>query len=178
MEGFLGLENGLVRLVPYTQAWPARFSQEKVRLAAALGSLALDIQHIGSTAVPGMIAKPIIDIGVAVENFEQASSCIAPVEQLGYHYRGENGIPRRHYFVWGDPVAFHLHVLEQSSLDWRNHLAFRDALRANADLAREYVRVKSTLAQQFPTDREAYTDGKGVFIQRVLESTRKNNLLG
>ena len=172
MEECLGLENGIVRLVPYSQAWPARFSQEKDRLAAALGSLALDIQHIGSTAVPGMTAKPIIDIGVAVENFEQAAGCIAPLEQLGYLYRGENGIPRRHYFVWGDPVVFHLHVLERVSQEWRNHLAFRDALRANADLAREYARVKSTLVQQFPTDREAYTDGKGAFIQRVLESTR------
>ena len=108
----IGLPRGVVQLVPYTTEWIRLFEAEKARLQAAIGEHVLDIQHVGSTAIPGMIAKPIIDIGIAVEAFEEARVCVQPVESLGYEYRGEQGIPRRHYFVKGDPRIHHIHMNE------------------------------------------------------------------
>lgn len=107
------------------------------RLRAVLGGFVLDIQHVGSTSIPGIPAKPILDIAVAVANFEEASRCLAPIEALGYTYRGEASIPRRHYFVKGaaDNRTHHLHMNEIQSDDWQQQIAFRDILRQHSDLA-------------------------------------------
>jgi GrpB-like predicted nucleotidyltransferase (UPF0157 family) len=119
-----------------------------------------------------MIAKPIIDIGIAVTSFEGASVCVRPVEQLGYEYRGEHGIPRRHYFVKGYPTTHHVHMNEIESRDWQNQVLFRDYLIQHPGLAEEYAALKAELAQLYPTDRDAYTDGKAQFIERVLGMAR------
>lgn len=121
----LGLERGVIRIAPYDPEWPRVYAAERQRLAA-VGGLFLDIQHVGSTAVPGLAAKPIIDIAAAVRDFDEAAACVAPIVALGYTYHGENGIARRHYFVGGSPTLFHLHVLEARGLDWHEHLLFRD----------------------------------------------------
>src|SRR5689334_1122677 len=105
-----GLEEGALRLTPYHKEWEQLFREEKARLQAAVGLFVLDIQHVGSTSIPGLIAKPIIDIAIAVRSFEEARVCIQPVESLGYRYRGENGIPRRHFFVKGNPRTHHIHM--------------------------------------------------------------------
>lgn len=168
----IGLEKGVVKLAPYTAEWRRLFEEEKVLLQATIGPHVLDIQHVGSTAIPGMIAKPIIDIGIAVTSFEKASVCIQPIEQLGYDYRGEVGIPRRHYFVKGDPTTHHLHMHELDSCDWQNQVLFRDYLIQRAGLAEEYAALKAQLAQRYSTDREAYLDGKAPFIERVLRLAR------
>ena len=168
----IGLERGVVRLAPYTTEWQRRFEAEKIRLQAAIGQYVLDIQHVGSTSIPGMVAKPIIDIGIAVTSLEEASVCIQPIEQLGYEYRGELGIPRRHYFVKGDPRTYHLHINEIDSPDWENQVLFRDTLIRYPRLAQEYAALKAELAQRHPTGRVAYLDGKAPFIERVLEMAR------
>ena len=168
MENSLGLERGLVHLAKYTPQWATLFETEKNRLQASLGPAALDIQHIGSTAVPGLEAKPILDIAIAVRDFEGARSLVPSIETLGYTYRGEVGIPRRHYFVKGDPRTHHIHMLEQGSRQWAQLLAFRDSLREDLELAKEYARLKQDLAAQYPNDREAYLAGKADFITRVL----------
>lgn len=112
----LGLERGVVRLVPYDPCWSLLFEEEKQRIQAVIGSWILDIQHVGSTFIPGCPAKPILDIAIAVANFEQAFICIPPLEQLGYSYQGEYGIPRRHYFVRRNPHStHHIHMLEDHS---------------------------------------------------------------
>jgi GrpB-like predicted nucleotidyltransferase (UPF0157 family) len=116
-----------------------------------------------------MAAKPIIDIGIAVARFEAASVCIEPLERLGFEYRGTQGIPRRHYFVKGDPRTHHVHMLEPESADWRSLVLFRDYLRANERIAGAYARLKQRLAERFPNDRVAYTDGKAAFVARVVE---------
>lgn len=170
----IGLEAGAVKISPYREEWHSLFLEEKRRLQAVIGEFVLDIQHVGSTSIPGMPAKPIIDLGVAVENFERAAVCIEPLEGLGYVYRGENGIPRRHYFSKGDPRTHHLHMNEISSLDWENHILFRDFLIDHPELAGEYARLKMELAGRFPLDREAYLDGKGPFIERVLRLARRS----
>lgn len=163
-----GLERGVIRIVPYDPEWPRIYAAERERLVAAVGELFLDIQHVGSTSVPGLAAKPIIDIAAAVRDFDEAAACVAPIVALGYAYRGENGIPRRRYFDGGDPILFHLHVLEVGGLDWHEHLLFRDYLRDHPEAAREYARLKEDLAARYAGDRLGYTEAKGSFIRRVL----------
>lgn len=164
----LGLENDTVRLAAYQPDWEKAFLEEQARLHETLGSAVLDIQHIGSTAVPGLSAKPTLDIGVAVRDFDEAFATVRPLEALGYRYRGEYGIARRHYFVKGTPGTHHLHMLEERSLEWRNHLCFRDHLRAHPEAAAAYQTLKTQLARAFPKDREAYTEGKHDFIRAIL----------
>lgn len=168
----LGLTSGQLRLSPYDPNWPLLFLAEKERLFASLGNDLLDVQHIGSTSIPGMPAKPILDIGVAVENFEEASRCISLLAHLNYTYKGENGIPRRHYFVKGEPRTHHLHMLEIASEEWKNHLLFRDYLRANSTSAQAYASLKQSLSIRFATDREAYQTGKENFIKAVLHKAK------
>jgi GrpB-like predicted nucleotidyltransferase (UPF0157 family)/protein associated with RNAse G/E len=165
----LGLPRGTVTLSPYHAEWPVLFRDEATQLQSAIGAHVLDIQHVGSTSIPGIPAKPIIDIAVAVDNFEAAAICIQPLEALGYHYRGEAGIPRRHYFSKGDPSTYHLHMNEISSADWQQQIAFRDYLRQHPAQALAYAQLKIQLAQQFPTDRLAYTESKSGFIAGVLQ---------
>lgn len=165
----LGLTRGTVALHPYTEEWPALFRAEVAHLQAAIGAHALDIQHVGSTSIPGLPAKPILDIGVAVENFEAATVCIQPLEAIGYRYRGEAGIPRRHYFVKGDPVTHHLHMNEIHSADWQQQIAFRDYLRQHPEAVHAYATLKAQLASQFPDDRLAYTESKSGFIAGILQ---------
>lgn len=172
----LGLSSGQLQLIPYEPTWPRLFLAEKERIFASLGNVVLDIQHIGSTSIPGMPAKPILDIGVAVTNFEEAVRCVPLMEQLGYVYKGENGIPRRHYFVKGDPRTHHLHMLEIASAEWKHHLLFRDYLCRNAEVAQAYAELKQTLATQFAADREAYQNGKESFIQTVLQKAKQETL--
>jgi GrpB-like predicted nucleotidyltransferase (UPF0157 family) len=164
----LGLEAGVVKLVPYTVEWQRLFEKEKALLQTAVGDSVLDIQHVGSTAIPGMVAKPILDIGIAVTDFEEARTLVAPIGGLGYQYRGEFGIPRRHYFVKGNPRTHHIHMVEISSRDWKNQLFFRDTLIQRPELAQEYVHLKNDLARRYAADRDAYLEGKAPFIERVL----------
>jgi len=129
----------------------------------------LDIQHIGSTSVPGLVAKPIIDIGIAVASFEESTRCIPRLEQIGYLYRGEEGIPRRHLFIKGEPRTHNVHMNEIHSADWQNTIAFRDYLRQHPDSARAYAALKTGLAQQFTNDLQGYLMGKADFISQILE---------
>jgi GrpB-like predicted nucleotidyltransferase (UPF0157 family) len=164
----LGLPSGQVQLSRDRPEWRSLFLEEAYRLRSSIGDYILDIQHIGSTSIPGMSAKPILDIGIAVENFEEAGRCVPPMEELGYTYKGENGIPRRHYFVKGDPRTHHVHMFELESEEWINHLLFRDYLIKDPKTAQEYARLKEELVKRFPTNREAYQAGKDGFIKEVL----------
>ena len=168
----IGVGGSVVELSPYTAEWRRLFEEEKALLQAAVGQHVLDIQHVGSTAVPGMIAKPIIDIGIAVASFEEARVCIPPIEHLGYKYRGEHGMPHRHYFVKGNPRTRHLHMHERDSPEWKNHVLFRDYLIEHREVAEAYAALKTGLAQRYSTDRQAYLHGKASFIERVLETAR------
>lgn len=170
----LGLPDDIVQVHAYDTGWTALFQAERERIAAAIGGDVLDIQHVGSTSIPGMIAKPILDIGVAVANFEHAAVCIAPLQALGYEYRGEYGIPRRHYFVKGEPCAYHLHMVERESDDWRTMTDFRDYLIRHPELARTYAELKQRLAQQFADDRPAYQAGKAAFIEQILQQAAQS----
>jgi GrpB-like predicted nucleotidyltransferase (UPF0157 family) len=163
-----------LRLVSYDAAWPARFEAEAARVRAALGDAVSAIEHIGSTAVPGLAGKPVIDFGIAVLSEAAADSCIAPLESLGYEYRGTHGDdPRRRYYVRNvDGVRteqIHLYVLPAPA--WEEHLAFRDMLRADPALVSAYAAKKYRVAEAVGWDKAAYSIAKGDFVQRVL-STR------
>jgi GrpB-like predicted nucleotidyltransferase (UPF0157 family) len=165
----------ILRLVPYDPAWPARFAAEAARVRAALGARALAVEHVGSTAVPGLAGKPVLDLGVAVASEADADACVAPLVALGYAYRGPYGDdPRRRYYVrdaGGARVAqLHLYVLPAAA--WDEKLAFRDALRADPALAAAYAAEKRRVADAVGWDKGAYSVAKGSFVERVLAELR------
>jgi GrpB-like predicted nucleotidyltransferase (UPF0157 family) len=164
----LGLPKGMVRLMLHSELWHQLFAQEDARLQDAAGQYLLAIEHVGSTSICGLSAKPIIDIAIAVREIVDVEKCIVPIEGLGYQYRGEFGIAGRHYFVRGEPRTHHLHMVELRSDFWRGHLLFRDYLRRHSEVAEEYEKLKKKLAQTYKENREAYTEGKAAFIEHVL----------
>jgi GrpB-like predicted nucleotidyltransferase (UPF0157 family) len=169
----LGLQPGIVRLVAYTSDWHFLFLEEETRLRQAIGQWAVDIQHIGSTSIPNLVAKPLLDVGVALARYEDGYQCIEPLQQLGYEYRGARDIAGRHYFVKGRPSTHHIHMFEQSHEAWMNYLVFRDYLRAHPTVAQTYGTLKRQLAAQFAHDRVAYQQGKAPFIQHILQQIKQ-----
>lgn len=169
----LGLEPGTAAIASYSAAWAMLFAQEKQRLQAAIGEHTLAIEHVGSTSVPGLAAKPIIDIAVAVADLRAVADCVAPLAKLGYNYKGEYGLAGRHYFNKGNPRTHHLHMVTRASDHWRNHLLFRDYLRQHPEIVAQYASLKQSLATQFKADIEQYTCSKAPFITRVLEAARR-----
>ena len=158
-------------LSPHSPLWPAIFEYERAQLRALLGDGAR-IEHIGSTAVPGLGAKPIIDILVGMASLEAIDARIPALEGYGYRHRKELeiGTRERRYLTRtdGHPGNFHLHAVIEGSPFWVAHLGFRDALREEPALAERYWKLKQRLAARFPDDRAAYADGKGDFIREVL----------
>ena len=165
-----------VELSPYSPMWPAVFGIERDRLNAIFGADAVVVEHVGSTSVPGLGAKPIIDVMLGAATLLVVERHIPDLVATGYVYvpEFEKALPERRYFSkrHGQPGRFHLHAVVYDSPFWRRTLAFRDALRANEALAAEYWKVKKRLATRYPNDRGAYTDAKGDFIRSVLEATR------
>jgi GrpB-like predicted nucleotidyltransferase (UPF0157 family) len=164
----LGLERGIVRLVPHVERWHELFAEEANQLRAAVGECFIAVEPVGSTAVCNLSAKPIIDIADAVREIADVEKCVAPLRRIGYEYRGEQGIPGRHFFGKGSPRTHHLHVVELDGDLWRNHLLFRDYLLRHRGTAEEYEELKKGLAEKYKENREAYTEGKAAFIEGVL----------
>ncbi len=167
----LGLERGVVRLAPYCDAWPALFVEEAARVTAALGDRIGRLEHMGSTAIPGAQAKPIIDMMAAVDDLDEAMALIPEVEALGYELRPDVDIPERHRFILrpdGNIATHHFSLAEPTCEFWHRQLLFRDYLRAHTDVRDAYVALKQTLAVEFRNDRPAYVDAKTEFVQSVL----------
>ncbi len=133
------------------------------------------VEHIGSTAIPGLPAKPILDIMPGLVAYQDGLKTIEPLEQLGYEYFGDNGIPGRYYFrlLFEQRTVVHIHMFEIGTGNWLRHLIFRDYLRANPAIAAQYAELKKELAVRFRNDREAYTDAKSEFINSVVQNARK-----
>jgi GrpB-like predicted nucleotidyltransferase (UPF0157 family)/ribosomal protein S18 acetylase RimI-like enzyme len=160
-----------IRLVSYDPSWPAKFAEERGALEGTIGSWATGgVHHVGSTAVPGLDAKPIIDILVGVDSLEASRVCFDPLAKLSYLYAPYR-TDEMHWFCKPHPSrrTHHLHLVPTDSSRFRDELAFRDRLRANPETAGEYAALKRDLAERFADDREAYTDAKADFIRRVLE---------
>ena len=163
-----------VELVDYDVDWPRRFVAERSFLAEVLAPWSAGpIEHVGSTAIPGMAAKPVIDMMAAVESLDASRPALAALERVGYCYA-----PYRsdvmHWLCKPNPAVRtrHLHLVPFGSVLWHDRILFRDRLGADAALAAEYLALKRELAVRHAMDREAYTDGKGPFIERVLKEIR------
>ena len=157
----------MIILAPYDPAWPARFAAARAETMSACGRLVIEVYHIGSTAIPGLAAKPIIDLMPVARRFEDGTACVTPLQSLGYQSRGEHGIVGRHYFVRGAPRSHQLHLFAADHPEVERHLLFRDYLRAHPDACAAYERLKRELAEKFGDDRQAYAAAKTPFCDRI-----------
>jgi len=158
-----------IEIVDYDPAWPDHFERLRAHVWPGLQEFALSIEHVGSTSVPGLAAKPIIDMTVVVKSRADVRRAIARLATLGYVHRGDLGIKEREaFYAPAGLPAHHLYVCPADSLALRNHLALRDYLRAHPDVAREYGALKRQLAEAFHDDIDAYVAGKTAFIVDVL----------
>jgi GrpB-like predicted nucleotidyltransferase (UPF0157 family) len=157
-----------VDLQAYDDAWPAMFVAERDRLLGLLPLSFIDIEHIGSTAVPGLVAKPVVDMLAGVESMVMARSLSGVLLEAGYATSAEFNATlgdRQWFMRWaGGRRTHHLHVVVHRGPAWRERLRFRDALRADPVLAARYVALKADLAVRHPADREAYTQAKAAFV--------------
>lgn len=164
-----------LQIMPYDPSWAFEFEAERSRISNALGQLARRIEHNGSTAVPGLAAKPIIDIQVSVEQLSPSGTYAEPLEGLGYQHAPHPDDAVCPFFHrpsdW--PHSHHVHVVESGGLEERRTLAFRDYLRDHSDVAHEYGLLKRLLATHYeavkPADREAYASAKSEFINRFVQ---------
>jgi GrpB-like predicted nucleotidyltransferase (UPF0157 family) len=153
----------------YDPRWPAVFEACRTRIASALGPLAQRIEHVGSTAVPHLPAKPIIDLIVVIPTRAELPAVIARLHQLGYEHKGDGGIAGREAFTAPpDAPAQHLYVCAADSTELARQVAFRDLLRAQTVTAQAYGDLKRSLAQRFRQDRAGYTEAKATFVEHHL----------
>lgn len=153
----------------YDPAWPGLFESLRGRLLDVLGGLTIAVEHVGSTSVPGLAAKPVLDIDAVVPSAGDVPLAIERLERAGYRHEGDLGIPGREAFCPPKDGAWHhLYVLPAGARELRRHLAFRDYLRANPEEAGAYAALKRDAARRFGGDRRAYTDAKEEFVEGIL----------
>jgi GrpB-like predicted nucleotidyltransferase (UPF0157 family) len=164
-----------VRIVDHDPQWPRCAREELERVADALGPIAVRLEHVGSTSVPGLGAKPIIDMQVSVIDIERQDDYVGPLGRLGYLFAPDPAFPDYHYFAkpHGRPRSHHLHVCRADSQQELRHLAVRDFLRAHPDEAARYEQLKRALVHEHPGDRLAYVAGKdGYMIELEARAER------
>jgi GrpB-like predicted nucleotidyltransferase (UPF0157 family) len=167
-------------VVDYDPEWPRQFDRVREALLAAAAGIAVSVEHVGSTAVPGLASKPVIDVDLVVESPSTIAAVIERLDGLGYEHVGDLGIPDREAFrrppaagpgedgAGPLQVDHHLYVVCRGGAELARHLAFRDSLRSDQALAREYAELKRSLAATLGHDREAYTEGKTEFVRAAL----------
>jgi GrpB-like predicted nucleotidyltransferase (UPF0157 family) len=169
-----GLAHGTVQLAEWTPRWTELFAEEAARLRVALGNLAIAIEHFGSTSVPGLIAKPLLDILVGGPEATDAAPYTAALAPLGYDYAAHAGVAEHLVFGRGTARTHLVHVVRYGGGAWHSALAFRDALRADAGLRDTYAGLKRELAQRHGGERSRYTAAKSAFVEQVLADTAKH----
>jgi GrpB-like predicted nucleotidyltransferase (UPF0157 family) len=171
-------KNVPVEICEYDATWLLKFEKQKNDIMKAIGNKVAAIEHIGSTAVPGLGAKPIIDIMVGLQKLGDADDCIEPLKKIGYEYvpELEAEIPERRYFHKGPSNVpkkhYHLHMVQLDGEFWKRQILFRDYLSTHSDLAQEYFRLKKELAARYRLNREAYTEAKTSFIKSTIAKAR------
>ncbi len=169
MDANPNMQDEEVTIEPYDPQWPKKYEVEKRLLEKTLGSwIDGGVHHVGSTAVPNLAAKPIIDILIGVKNLEEAKACIPLLESIGYCYAPYR--PHIHWFCKPSPAhrEFHLQLMESTHREWHARFVFRDFLRMHPETIVEYATLKTTLAEKFRNDREAYTEAKNEFVESIL----------
>ena len=160
-------------VVDYDEAWPSLFEELAGPIRHAVADLGAEVEHVGSTAVPGLAAKPVIDIDVVVRSGDDVSAATRALRALGYIYQGDEGIPGREAFLSpAGSVPHHAYVVVSGNEAHANHVVFRDYLQSHPEAAAEYAALKLGLADRYGDDRVAYTDAKSEFVTRSLEVAR------
>jgi GrpB-like predicted nucleotidyltransferase (UPF0157 family) len=169
-------QNEQIRIESYNVVWPKKFASEKKCIEKTIAPWIVGgIHHVGSTSVPGLSAKPIVDIQVGIKNLEEARACIPLLEGIGYCY-----YPYRLYMHWFCKPSpshreFHVQLMELAHPQWKARLAFRDYLRSHPETAKEYATLKREMAERFRNNREGYTEAKGQFVESVLKKAKDTN---
>ena len=168
----LGTDGGNIEIVEYRPEWLVLFEHEKAAIMERCRPRVMEVHHVGSTSVPGLAAKPLLDIMPVVANSDEGESAVEPMTTLGYRYREDNGLPGRFYFdkiVDGRTVVY-AHMYPQDHFDVRKLVAFRDHLRSHHEAALAYEGLKRELASKYRNERGAYTDSKTAFIKCITEA--------
>lgn len=163
----------------YTSDWVLRFQEEKRILKGILCDKAIAIEHIGSTSVEGLGAKPIVDIMVGVSHLNEVDEFIEPLKKVGYEYVVHKEFPNRRFFRKGQWRAgtHHLHIYQYESEEWKNHILFRNYLRTHPDQLKKYQQLKKELAEKYHFDRAAYTKAKEPFILTVIKKAKEKDAI-
>ena len=162
----------MIVLVEYDPGWPTLFHELSIPVQNALGDIAVGIEHIGSTAVPGLLAKPVIDIDVVIRSLSDLPIAVTRLAVLGYTHQGDLGIHGREAFrAPASSPAHHLYVCPVDGAELRRHRQFRDYLRTHPEVANKYAALKRDALRRFPLDRIAYTTAKSDFIEEVLRAS-------
>jgi len=158
-----------ITMLPHDPAWARRFPGEARRLLEVFAGVVLDVHHIGSTAVPGLVAKPILDMMVVVRGLDGVDAARPAAEAAGYRWLGEHGIAGRRYLTrdGGAEADVHVHTFAVGDPNVERHLDFRDYLLCHTEHAARYGRLKRDLAERYATDRVAYTDAKTAFVRET-----------
>lgn len=157
-----------VEVCSYSKEWSLMFAEEVEKLKLIFGNEIIDIHHIGSTSVPELKAKPIVDIMPVVRDIDHVDKYNQEMQVIGYEPKGENGIPGRRYFQkGGDNRSHHVHIYQVGSYEIKRHLAFRDYLQRHPDVKKSYGELKGRLAKQFPYDIESYINGKEHLVREI-----------
>ena len=167
----LGLKRGAVALYPHEKAWETEAQATMARLRHILGPVAVEMAHVGSTAIPTIQAKPIIDIVVGVTDFDRIKSYNEQLQKEGIFYRGSD-VEHQLLYVMGDVESdtrtHHIHIVKWNGIEWKNYIHFRDYLNANENVALCYQKLKEELESKYADDRVAYTNGKQDMIDTIL----------
>jgi GrpB-like predicted nucleotidyltransferase (UPF0157 family) len=167
---------GPVIIVDYDPDWPILYEKEKQQILEAVGDRTLAIEHIGSTAVPGLGAKPIIDIMAGVQNKADADERLLPLQKIGYTDVTPEPDNSEWFYCLGKAphsVGYHLHLMKFQSGHWNRHLAFRDYLRSHSDVAKKYFKLKKRLSKKYGINRVGYTNAKTAFIEKIVLLARQ-----
>lgn len=159
-----------MEVVEYDEQWPKIFQDEKELISSTIGNVIIDIQHIGSTAIPQISAKPIIDIAVLIPSLDDAEKYIEPLKSIGYQFFKDRSSVERLFFVKGEPPKYHLSLAQPEKFSyWKRQILFRDYLRQHHDWALKYEAIKKSLMEIHPDGRQQYSDGKKEFVNKVLK---------
>ncbi|MYL64288.1 GrpB family protein [Bacillus hwajinpoensis] len=169
------MAKSIVNLIEYNTDWESQFDYEKKRIIAAIGDKIVGIEHIGSTSIKGLKAKPVIDILVGIKDLNSTSAFVQPLSEVEFEYVPKPELTDRRFFrkgLWGKGTA-HLHICKIHSTEWVEKIMFRDYLRKHPKIAEEYALLKSELATKYNYDRSAYTQQKEPFIKEIIRKAKR-----
>ncbi len=172
---YIGLKQGTVRVIKYNSKWKSIFDKEKKLLLKSFPKNIIDVSHGGSTAIPGLFAKPIIDMFATIHFLSDVEKLKLDLGKMGYEYKGEQGVPGRILYVKGSTECrtHHLQFVLPTSDQWKNHILLKKYYIRHPKIAEEYSKLKIYLAKKFPKDRKSYTNSKDSFIKSIIDKAKK-----